>query len=894
EYGDTIKETLTLEMPENWNRIFDMAGLWIETDRYDIKINGVSVNTGKEQLTYLVYGDCTITLTPAYFLDVGVEPDGMYSVILTDPGTTLAEIAEMLGIDGTKYVWEINGNSGISLSEKIGNYVYGYGRYYINLRPVRVGFYVTVTDEFGNTSTYETWGEEAFPLQATAQQMVDWLNGHIWVSFDYHTIIWHNKLTGESIEITSPDFVWEYDPRMEGSIGTCYFAIEITCNLLRVNVEIVDPYSENGGVYDTLELTEAISIVEILEKYGYGTDRQMLIYDDGYYVDLDHVVTHSTHIRIEITAGTEEPDPEEPQEGFEVQYDVTDRDGVNYTGSVWVTETLSIADVLYSIENAPFYFDFGDGYEVLLNYELIDDSFSKGAYFTYVDAACTITVRPTYKLVIEGEFNETFYFATEGPTPLFEIANRLGIDFNNYFWVCGGETVDGDRTVGELFDYDCYSYHYIRVEAKRMSVYVVYYDMYGGTQTFPLSDAEDGISLEAVFERVGLDLSNQRYKISATNVWGEGFEMELSNTLEAYHPGYELEGYEGTSHYTVYVQSLSFEVKVTLFNNTGVNTYNEMILHEQVSVGQVFDWVCDGLAFEELVNFSFYTNNSDMWLDGADSMIWASCEITFQIPDVVIEGGEGEDSGEIDKGYITVDVTLYFENDNTLSNSFDIKGSYSTLENVYYNIIGEGALAFEESMKIGYWTVNGIEVYDGSYAVYDGDVICFYQTVSMEGGDSGEDIPPVEEYPPEVDLPDAPVEGVTLKIRVTQYDINGDGRSMRFTVTSPTAYFIDVCPNLCGESFEFTQEWGYWMLDGKIVTADTVIYDGCHLELYQTKVPDDSGDSSEGESDSVGGGSSSDSGSDSVGGGSSDNGASGDDGWGGADDSFDGTEVIPP
>jgi hypothetical protein len=76
--------------------------------------------------------------------------------------------------------------------------------------------------------------------------------------------------------------------------------------------------------------------------------------------------------------------------------------------------------------------------------------------------------------------------------------------------------------------------------------------------------------------------------------------------------------------------------------------------------------------------------------------------------------------------------------------------------------------------------------------------------------------------------------------------------SETFKVVSPSAYFIDVCPNLCGESFEFTlEQWGYWMLDGVEVTPKTLIYDGCHLELYVTKAPDESGDSSESGSGSV-------------------------------------------
>ncbi|MBQ8415611.1 MAG: hypothetical protein IJX13_01725, partial [Clostridia bacterium] len=105
--------------------------------------------------------------------------------------------------------------------------------------------------------------------------------------------------------------------------------------------------------------------------------------------------------------------------------------------------------------------------------------------------------------------------------------------------------------------------------------------------------------------------------------------------------------------------------------------------------------------------------------------------------------------------------------------------------------------------------------------------------------------------PPVEDTPEVPAEGVSLTIHVTQYFVDGTKMSETFKVVSPSAYFIDVCPNLCGESFEFTlEQWGYWMLDGVEVTPKTLIYDGCHLELYVTKAPDESGDSSESGSDS--------------------------------------------
>jgi hypothetical protein len=177
--------------------------------------------------------------------------------------------------------------------------------------------------------------------------------------------------------------------------------------------------------------------------------------------------------------------------------------------------------------------------------------------------------------------------------------------------------------------------------------------------------------------------------------------------------------------------------------------------------------------------------------------------------------------------FFTIQMTLYFENDNTMSEIFQIPRDYATLEEVFYLVMGEDALPFEESMKIGYWTVNGMKV-DGSYPLSDGDEVCFYQTESMGGGE--------------------PADGVTLTIHVTQYLPDGTKMSKTFTVVSPSAYFVDVCPNLCGESFEFTQEWGYWVLDGEIVTPKTLIYDGCHLELHITQ-------SSEG---GEGGGSSSD------------------------------------
>ena len=290
-----------------------------------------------------------------------------------------------------------------------------------------------MTDEFGNTSWYETWDYNAFPFSATGQDLVDWLNGNIWVSFEYHTIIWKNPLTGESIEIT-PDFVWEYDSTMQSSIGVCYFDVEVRCNIRQVDVNILDYNSESGGVHDMLDLTGPITVGEILERYGYTWDQVAWAECNGQYIDAFTVIEYSTSIHIEIRQDEiAEPEPE-PENGFWVRYDVTTRDGENFINSVWVTEKKSIADVINGIENVPFYFDFGDGYEVLLDYTLIEDSYGKGAYFTYVEGECHITITPTYKVVVEGDFNETFYFNMHAGDTIYGIAHRLGVSFYDYFW----------------------------------------------------------------------------------------------------------------------------------------------------------------------------------------------------------------------------------------------------------------------------------------------------------------------------------------------------------------------------------------------------------------------------------------------------------------------------
>ena len=264
-------------------------------------------------------------------------------------------------------------------------------------------------------------------------------------------------------------------------------------------------YNANGSIETTMQNL-------LMAYYGYYPWEYLvsnyIFYFNGTLVtDGSYMITEDGRIDLVTRngeGGGNIPDnPETPDVTYNMSFSIINENGERFQGDYQFSEPKELA---YLLSEAGYYIDFGMGYRVTVNGEVIEDSYSKGAYFLMIDQSCIVTVEPTIKILVNG-YDELFY-ATESEDLCFEdVAKYYGFDFDKYFWCyMENEILAGDEKVAKLHHGDYNYIHEIKLHERNIIIHIEVIDASGFATTYcnPELYFYHGIILQDVMDAYGI------------------------------------------------------------------------------------------------------------------------------------------------------------------------------------------------------------------------------------------------------------------------------------------------------------------------------------------------------------------------------------------------------
>lgn len=300
-----------------------------------------------------------------------------------------------------------------------------------------------------------------------------------------------------------------------------------------VNLIEIEIYED--GEYKYYTQVNQITLLDLIMAYygypwGYMVDTYEFYYNGMLITEGSYTITESGRVDFITRGGNtggdqpsnpESPEPpENPDTVYNMSYSILTEDGECFQGDYQFNTPTDLASLLNDTGHC--YIDFGMGYRVTVNNELIEDSYGKGAYFLMIDQSCVVTVEPTIKILLRG-YNDVFYAAESENLCFYDVAQYYGLYFDEYFWFyMENEMLAGEDMVTKLHYGNYNQIHEIKLRERKIVFHIEVINRYGDITTYctPELDLMYGVTLQEVIDAYG--------------IWGVDYTWEMIDVGSGY------------------------------------------------------------------------------------------------------------------------------------------------------------------------------------------------------------------------------------------------------------------------------------------------------------------------------------------------------------------------
>ncbi|MBQ9784818.1 MAG: hypothetical protein IJW29_04885 [Clostridia bacterium] len=305
KYNGTASGSVTVKSPVLLYYAFDSLEdsylisevLW-DSWCYEILVNGEALSEEDKGGSFaLLWDDCTVVAKPCYYVRIEYmefigELPAIDPVLVSDPDLTIAEVLEMMGVDTSMFVIEMD------LTMRVGDAFSDFDNAVIYARPKTLIFEITVPDMSGGDMLLTVDG---FMGSATLEEVKQRFSEMFGMPTDDYVWLCKDDTTGEMIELVDPTYTWYYNEETQnGNFYLTLFLKNIT-----VAVDILD---RNGNLLEWREVVveNGSPVSAVLAEFGYSADEVMQIFNVtyGYQMTLDEGIAQPIALQIWLNSGT--------------------------------------------------------------------------------------------------------------------------------------------------------------------------------------------------------------------------------------------------------------------------------------------------------------------------------------------------------------------------------------------------------------------------------------------------------------------------------------------------------------------------------------------------------------------------------------------------------------
>ncbi|MBQ9797627.1 MAG: hypothetical protein IJW50_07880 [Clostridia bacterium] len=548
--GNLYQGEFNATRPMRLADILDLAiGAGLDYNQYQLIINDeiidTSMDSAKNAYGILIWQGCTVELSKAitvFGMVDGDQPRDYQLKFVDFDALTVGDVATALGVNFGDYEWKFAWSSEILHAEMLLKDLVVTEPYLeIWAHPKKIHMSVTVYDRDGGENSFEI---NRVGMSMTLSEVAE-LAG---VAYDDY--LWYYAGIDDSTPLPS-DFVFTYDSH--GITEMRY--LKAVSKEFRVEIMITDMNSIN--VSDNKYYTAPITVGALLQSYGYEWSRVEKVYNTYFMTELYEDTVIDTFMSLQVFLIYEETvTPEQPV--GTLTYDVLLENGEQFVSSYQFFSVGMLAELL---DMAGVSVDFGLGYRVTVNGAVIEDSYSKGAYFLEISGDCTVEIRPTIKIALEGDLSTDCLYYTPADAPTFgRIAEDFGVNFDDYVWTFfEGVEVTSEDSIYQYCGTDDYFYHTIRVTKRAIEFSIYCMDENGVEMHFHTegkSELMHGVTLEEVAKAFGLDVYAFTWEVTDLNAGGAYTTIDPTYVFKTYSPGYDVTSSEERAHYVLVAKPL--------------------------------------------------------------------------------------------------------------------------------------------------------------------------------------------------------------------------------------------------------------------------------------------------------------------------------------------------